>query len=258
MFLVEKRTQQVDFFWITVLAKFCQIVAEQHFVAIFFNYPFFGIIGCGCKFEQDIFIVHRVDFLYEVAPHVGVVVVGFVADENKFHVLEILKREPVLAHVEQKPGRQHLDWNELDVDAMLVGLVEIFHFAHQNLFSTDDDFFGEEIFWGICVKEVVFGLLNDVVWIDEEHEVAVALFVKIEHRASHNHGFAAASCHVEQQVIWAWLFAVEIVVQKIDHAAECFNLIRSQFKPLFYILAYAVRQFVTDGSELRQYVELFV
>ena len=123
--------------------------------------------------------------------------VGFVGYQDDAVLTEVFEGDGVLS-LGCQVGVEFLDGGETDIYVVFVGAFEVGDLRHRNLVATEADGFVEEVFGRERIEEIVLCLFDDVGGIDEEKEVATALFVEVENQTRHDKGFAAAGCHVEE------------------------------------------------------------
>ena len=163
----------------------------------------------------------------------------FIGDKDRLLFCEVIKGGGVLlmeGHVRVKALRR----GEADVDGILADALEVLHLHHWHLLAVDDDMLCKQVFGRGLVEEVVHRLLDDVVQVDEEEKIAIALLVEPHNQPRHNQRLSTASCHVEEHLQGIRAHLTGVVG---DEIAEGVLLVGTQFKFRVQVLRDALRLF---------------
>ena len=107
---------------------------------------------------------------------------------------------------------QVVNGGETDVDVVFVDTFKIGNRRHGDANRAEMYGLVKQVFGGQGIEEIVLCLFDDVGGVDEEEEVPIAFFVEVENQARHDEGFAAAGCHIEQEMEGR-LFARKVVFE---------------------------------------------
>lgn len=235
------RTDGPDLLGEALLAEHLERIVEDDAVRVLCQNVGILQIASGGELEKDILsirlenvrdrgfpTVFRLLLLQVHFPLAGVdiQVVRLVGDQHRLLFGKVIESGGVFL-VKPHVAVKSLRGREADIDGVWIDALEIIHLHHGNPLPVDEDVGGEEVFCGGLVQEVVLRLLDDVVEIDEEEEVAVALLVEVENQPRHDERLAASRGHVEEHLRGAGAL---VALVEGDEVAEGIHLIGTQLE----------------------------
>ena len=102
--------------------------------------------------------------------------VCLVSDKDNWLLRKIIYGHTILAWIVERRV-QALNGSEAEVDTIGISTLEILHFVYLDLLTVNLDLLRKKILVRSGIKKVITRLLNDIGTINEEQEIAVALFV---------------------------------------------------------------------------------
>lgn len=91
---------------------------------------------------------------------------------------------------------ESLDRGKLDTNIVRLARAEITHLSHFDGLIIERDFIIEKVFGTVAIQKVRFGLLDDIIGIDEKQKVSISLVIEIQDQSCHNNRLAWSSCHI--------------------------------------------------------------
>ena len=83
---------------------------------------------------------------------------------------------------------ESLDRGKFDTNIVRLARAKIAHLSHFDGLIIESDFVIEKVFGAVAIQKVRFGLLDDIVGIDEKQKVSISLVVEIHNQSCHNNG----------------------------------------------------------------------
>lgn len=152
---------------------------------------------------------------------------------------------------------EFLNRGKANANVVGIGRFKILDGRNAHAAVADDNVLIEEIFDGRGIEKIVFGFLDNVGRVDEEKEIAIALFVKIQNQSRHDERLAASRCHIEQEMQRIG-FARIVVFIAMEKSRKGVNLIAAQFVAGIEILRDASGDFLFEKAHFQNGVKGFV